>query len=124
MVFIIFVPTKFAIDLQLLGGVWIIQTFPAVVFGLYRARSRWALFIGWATGMILGTWMAYSTGTIKPVYAVALGGTTYSVYIGILAGLLNMVMTLVLSLVFKAMGGSKDIDQTVAADYDLSHEKA
>ena len=123
--FIIADQAKFAIDLQLLGGVWIIQTFPAIVFGLYRTRfNSWALLIGWAAGMIVGTSMAYSTGTIKSVYAVALGGTTYSVYIGILAGLLNIVLVAVLSQVFKAMGGSKDVDQTAAADYELSHEKA
>src|SRR4029079_18246165 len=29
--FIIFLPTQYAIELQLLGGVWIIQTLPAVV---------------------------------------------------------------------------------------------
>ncbi|WP_324778353.1 monocarboxylate uptake permease MctP, partial [Ralstonia pickettii] len=33
LVFILFLPTKFALDLQLLGGVWIVQTFPSVVFG-------------------------------------------------------------------------------------------
>ena len=33
LVFIIFLPTQYAIDLQLLGGVWILQTFPAIVFG-------------------------------------------------------------------------------------------
>jgi hypothetical protein len=34
-IFIIFLPTQFAIDLQLLGGVWILQILPAVVFSLY-----------------------------------------------------------------------------------------
>ncbi|HMA48559.1 MAG TPA: sodium:solute symporter [Magnetospirillaceae bacterium] len=123
--FIILDQAKFAIDLQLLGGVWIIQTFPAIVFGLYRTRfNSWALFIGWATGMIVGTWMAYSTGTIKPVYAVALGDSTYSVYIAILAGLLNIVIAVVLTQLFKVLGGSKDSDQTTAADYELASEKA
>lgn len=123
--FIIFDQAKFAIDLQLLGGVWIIQTFPAIVFGLYRTRlNSWALFVGWAVGMIVGTWMAYSTGTIKPVYALALGDATYSVYIGILAGLLNIVIAIVLTQLFKVIGGSKDTDQTEAADYELASEKA
>jgi SSS family solute:Na+ symporter len=35
LVFILFLPTQFALDLQLLGGVWILQTFPSVVFGLF-----------------------------------------------------------------------------------------
>ena len=36
--FILFMPTQYALDLQLLGGLWIMQTFPALVFGLY---TRW-----------------------------------------------------------------------------------
>ena len=35
---IFFMPTRFALDLQLLGGVWMVQIFPAVIFGLY---GRW-----------------------------------------------------------------------------------
>jgi SSS family solute:Na+ symporter len=114
--FILSGETKFAIDLQLLGGVWIIQTFPAIVLGLYRTRfNSWALLAGWAVGMVVGTWMAYSTGTPKPVYAIDFGGTTYSVYIGILAGALNFIVSVVLTLVLR--GDSKDL--TVAADYEL-----
>src|SRR5262249_12071203 len=43
LVFIIFLPTSYAIQLQLLGGVWIIQTLPAVLIGIY---TRW--FNDWA----------------------------------------------------------------------------
>ena len=56
---IILAPVKYAIDFQLLGGVWIIQTLPAVIVGLYsRWFHRWALICGWAAGMIFGTIMA------------------------------------------------------------------
>ena len=33
LIFIIFVPTRFAVYLQLLGGIWIIQTMPAIMLG-------------------------------------------------------------------------------------------
>src|SRR5262245_2213661 len=33
--FVLFLPTQFALDLQLLGGLWILQTFSALVFGLF-----------------------------------------------------------------------------------------
>jgi SSS family solute:Na+ symporter len=36
--FIVFLPQTYAIQLQLLGGIWIIQTLPAVLLGLY---TRW-----------------------------------------------------------------------------------
>src|SRR5205814_10158715 len=53
-------PTEYAIDLQLLGGVWILQTLPAIVIGLFtRWLHRWALLAGWAVGMVIGTLMAY-----------------------------------------------------------------
>src|SRR5262249_17489037 len=59
LVFIVFVPLQYAIQLQLLGGIWIIQTLPAVMMGLY---TRWfnagALLVGWAVGTFAGTYMA------------------------------------------------------------------
>lgn len=33
--FILGLPLTYAIQLQLLGGIWIIQTLPAIVLGLY-----------------------------------------------------------------------------------------
>jgi SSS family solute:Na+ symporter len=57
--FVIFLPTQFAIDLQLLGGVWMLQTLPAVMIALYtRWFHRWGLLAGWLVGMVSGTWIA------------------------------------------------------------------
>src|SRR5690242_5834321 len=68
---ILFVPTKFAIDFQLLGGVWMIQCFPAIIFGLYtRWFSGWALLGGWAVGMVVGTYLAWTPGAWVPVHSV------------------------------------------------------
>ena len=51
LVIIVALPTKYAIELQLLGGVWILQTLPSIVIGLYtRWLHRWALVAGWAVG--------------------------------------------------------------------------
>lgn len=42
-----------ASNLRLLGGIWILQTFPAIVVGRYiRWLHRWALLAGWAAGMV------------------------------------------------------------------------
>ncbi|MGN6388646.1 MAG: monocarboxylate uptake permease MctP, partial [Burkholderiaceae bacterium] len=103
LVFILFAPTKFALDLQLLGGVWILQTFPAVVFGLF---SRWfrapALLVGWAVGMIAGSWMAVADG-LKPVHTLAVGGG-YTFYTGLLALVLNVLVAIVLQAVLGNRG--------------------
>src|SRR3954447_7509698 len=53
---------QFSIDLQLIGGVIILQTLPAIVLGLWRTLvHRWALLAGWAVGLGSGLWMLYDT---------------------------------------------------------------
>jgi len=90
LVFVIFVPIAYAIDFQLLGGIWILQTFPAVVFGLYQTPLRgWPLFIGWLVGMITGT-SCFIIAGLKPVLAIAGVG---SVYIAIVALALNLAVS-------------------------------
>jgi len=92
LVCILFLPTKFALDLQLLGGVWILQTFPAVVFGLFSRRfSARGLLAGWAVGIVAGSWLAFSDG-VKPVHTLHLGDTTLTVYTGLLALALNVIV--------------------------------
>jgi SSS family solute:Na+ symporter len=92
LIFVLFIPTQFAINLQLLGGIWIVQTFPAVVFGLF---VRWfrapALIAGWATGIASGTWLVFADG-IKPVHTLVLGHGSYTVYSGLLALALNILV--------------------------------
>src|SRR5690606_23437576 len=69
LLFILLVPQQYAIQLQLLGGIWIIQTVPAIVGGIY---TRWldhrALLLGWAVGIGVGTWMAAITGFKSSTY--------------------------------------------------------
>ena len=61
LVFVLLLDKQNAINFQLLGGIWILQTFPAVVLGLYtRWLHRWALLAGWAVGMVYGTWQAWN----------------------------------------------------------------
>jgi SSS family solute:Na+ symporter len=90
--FTIFLPVQYALDLQLLGGLWILQTFPALVFGLF---TRWfraeALLLGWAVGIGWGSWTAWSNG-LKPLATVALGDVSYTFYVGLGALILNIVV--------------------------------
>jgi len=116
--FILFVPTQFAIQLQLLGGIWIIQTLPAVMLGAYtRWFNSWALLIGWALGTCAGTSMAISA-QLKPTYPLAFGGHIYPGYTAFYTLLLNLVVAVVLTLVFNAMKARAPApDATSAADY-------
>ncbi len=118
LVFVIFLPLQYAINLQLLGGVWIIQIFPAVVFGLFtRWFHRTALLIGWLVGMVTGTAMAASQGFVS-VYPLALGGTTIPGYAALYALILNLVAAVVLTAVFRAMALEPGRDETAAPDYN------
>jgi solute:Na+ symporter, SSS family len=121
---IFFVPTKFAVDLQLLGGVWMVQIFPAMILGLY---TRWysgpALLIGWAAGMILGTSLSWGATAWVSVHGLAwdiplLGkfdlGLGFTAYNGLTAVVVNLMVATVLSAVWK----SNAADQTLAADYE------
>jgi solute:Na+ symporter, SSS family len=118
LVFILFVPTQYAIQLQLLGGIWIIQTLPAVMLGVYtRWFNDWALLLGWLVGTVAGTWMA-AMMNFTPTYALAFAGHTFPVYTALSTVVLNLIVAIVLTPVFNAFGkGAKPVDHTVPADY-------
>jgi SSS family solute:Na+ symporter len=117
LVFILFVPTQYAIQLQLLGGIWIIQTLPAVMFGAYtRWFNAWALLLGWAAGIYTGTSMAVAAH-LQAAYPLAFGGHTFPGYTAFYTLLLNLAIATVLTPVFNALSNRQPIDDTVAADY-------
>ncbi len=102
LVFIIFVPVPYALQFQLLGGLWMIQVLPSVILGLYlRMLNGWALLIGWAVGTGVGTWMASTTSFKAAVFTVSLVGVSYPSYIAIWALLANIVVSVVLSVLLK-----------------------
>jgi SSS family solute:Na+ symporter len=110
----------FSINLQLLGGIWILQTFPAVVISLYtRWFHRIALIIGWAVGMGYGSVEAYRTPGGGQAH---FGASTASVfghvtYIAIVALILNVAVSAVLTVVFRRVGLQDGYDETRPADY-------
>jgi SSS family solute:Na+ symporter len=118
LVFILFVPTQYAIQLQLLGGIWIIQTLPSVIISLYtRWFNAWALLIGWAVGTVLGTTMAASVN-FAAMYPLAIGGWTFPSYIALSTLVLNLIVAGVLTPVFNAIS-HEAADETLASDYAM-----
>jgi solute:Na+ symporter, SSS family len=118
LVFILFVPTQYAIYLQLLGGIWIIQTLPPVMLGAYtRWFNDWALLAGWAAGTAAGTAMAIAAN-LTPTYPLAIGGYVFPGYSALYTVILNLVIAIVLTPVFNALSARQaGTDETVAADY-------
>jgi SSS family solute:Na+ symporter len=116
--FILLVPTKYAIYMQLLGGIWIIQTLPAVMLGTYtRWFNPWALLIGWALGTFAGTAMAVAA-ELKPTFPLEFAGYSFPGYTAFYTLLLNLLVAAVLTPVFNAASARRAaVDETVAADY-------
>ncbi len=60
------------------GGIWIIQTLPSVMLGVYtRWFNSWALLVGWAVGTVAGTAMAIAAN-LAPAYPLAIGGYQFA----------------------------------------------
>jgi solute:Na+ symporter, SSS family len=118
LVFIVFLPLQYAIQLQLLGGIWISQTIPAVILGLYtRWFNPWALVGGWAAGLAVGTAMAASTGFQSATYPLAIDGFTIPGYAALYALIANFTVAIVLSAVLNPVAATRGTDQTAPADY-------
>jgi len=116
--FILFLPLKYAIQLQLLGGVWIIQTLPAIMIGLYtRWLHRWALALGWLAGMVSGTWMVAAIHFKGTVYPLEVAGLTIPAYAALYSLLINLAVAVLLTPLLDGFGVGRGRDETEAADY-------
>ena len=117
LVFIFALPLQYALWLQLLGGVWIIQTAPAVVLGLYtRFFNGWALLLGWVAGFGLGSWMVASNN-FTPVYPLHVAGISFPCYAAVASLVVNLLVAWVVSLYLNRVASDHDQDATVAEDY-------
>jgi SSS family solute:Na+ symporter len=116
--FVLKLPLTYAIELQLLGGIWTTQLFPAVVVGVFTRWMRpWALFVGWAAGMTWGTWMAGSMGLKSSMYPLHIFGETYAMYAAVPALLLNLALSTGLTLLLRAADMDAGVDETQVGDY-------
>jgi solute:Na+ symporter, SSS family len=127
LLFAVSLPKTFSINLQLLGGIWILQTFPAIVSGLFtRWFHRYALLAGWLAGMIFGTIAAYKVSTPTTSHWAGSVNTIWghTVYIGLSAIILNLLVAVVLTLVFKAVRVPEGTDETRLEEYKADPAEA
>jgi SSS family solute:Na+ symporter len=136
LVFIVGIDPVYAIDLQLIGGVMILQTLPAVAISLYtRWFHRQALIVGWFAGMGYGLWMLYQIpnpaaerehfgGSAFPLGDVSLlgvwepfAGSTVTIYAGFVALLVNLVVAGLITMLLRAVRVFNGVDATDRADY-------
>ncbi|MDQ1512566.1 MAG: solute:Na+ symporter, family, partial [Microbacteriaceae bacterium] len=130
---IIAIDPQFSIDLQLIGGVIVLQTLPAIVLGLYtRWFHRWALLAGWAAGLAAGVVMLYDTP--NPLtgkqhfggaqYALSKLGldTKVTIYTGVIALAANLLVATLATLALRAARAPAGADTTSPADYRVDAE--
>jgi len=97
-VFILALPQTYAIQLQLLGGIWIIQLLPSILLGLYtRGFNALALLIGWAAGTSIGTTMAAMQGFGSSIYPLEIFGVTLPGYAALYSVAINFLIAFALS---------------------------
>ncbi|SDL61670.1 solute:Na+ symporter, SSS family [Nonomuraea maritima] len=125
---ILLLDPQFSIDLQLIGGVIILQTLPSVALGLY---TRWfhkgGLIAGWAAGLAAGMWMLYlipNPANGKQHFGGSAFGlqnlgfdTTMTIYAGFLALIVNLAVAAVGTLIFRAAKVADGQDATKRGDY-------
>jgi solute:Na+ symporter, SSS family len=94
--FVFIIPSTYAIQLQLFGGVLILQILPALFFGLFSYRlEKYALMTGLVVGIASGLYLmeyanSYSTWSTT-LYHTQFG----DLYIGLTALAINVVIVLV-----------------------------
>ena len=136
LVAIIALDPEFSIDLQLIGGIIILQTLPAVALGLYtRWFHRWALIAGWAAGMVVGFWATYqieqrifTSATEFTVKKEHFGGSAFPlanlgfdtdklIYAGFLAIVVNLLVCVIATFIFRALKLAEGDDATKTSEY-------
>jgi SSS family solute:Na+ symporter len=137
LLFIVVIDPQYAIDLQLIGGVIILQTLPSVAIALYtKWLHRWALIAGWVVGLGWGLILLYqipNPATKREHFggsALALDklnifgwqpfeGSTVQIYVGFVALVANLLVAVVVTLIIRGRGVSNGTDETTGEDYHV-----
>jgi SSS family solute:Na+ symporter len=133
--FVLAIDPQFSIDLQLIGGVIILQTLPAVAIALYtRWLHRWGLVAGWVLGMGYGLYLlwlipnpasgkAHFGGSALTLDKLTLlgwhpfAGSPVQIYVGFVALVVNLVVAVLVTLALRAGHVGEGEDATHPADY-------
>jgi len=127
LLFAVELPHTFSINLQLLGGVWILQLAPMLIGGLFtRWFHRWALLAGWLAGMAFGTLAAYNVSSATASHWAASSDIEFghTIYIGLSAVVLNLVIAVVLTPILRAARVPEGTDETLPEQYTADPEQA
>jgi len=133
--FIVLLDPQYSIDLQLIGGIIILQTLPTVAISLYtRWFHRWALIAGWVAGLAWGFFMlwaipnpatnhAHFGGSNLPLKSLSIfgwhpfPGSPVQIYVGFIALIGNFVVAAIVTWILRARKVSNGVDSTQVEDY-------
>ena len=103
--FVFVVPATYAISLQLLGGILIVQILPAVFFGLYVKSSlrKEPLIVGLLVGIFSGIYMVEYTNNYGALTSSLFHTTFGSLYVAVIALVFNLIIS---------FGGSAIVNKT------------
>jgi SSS family solute:Na+ symporter len=131
---LVLIRPEYTADLQSIGGVIILQTLPAVFFGLWSGWfHRWALVTGMLGGLGLSLYMLYLTPAIaadgKTITQAHFGSANFPLilahinspivlYTGIVTLVFNMGIVIVGTALFKLVRVPSGVDLTRKSDYE------
>jgi SSS family solute:Na+ symporter len=130
---IIFIRPQYSLDLQLIGGIFVLQTVPALFIGMFtswfhRAALALGLVVGAVVGMVLSYQIPeYATGGSRMVRAHFGGSawplshlgvdTSQRIYVGVAALVVNLAVVVVATVVLRGLRVPDGRDATREADY-------
>ena len=107
--FIFLIQATYSLQLQLVGGIIVLQTLPAIFLAMYTKKlEKWSVGIGWASGMITGLTMLLYANFVQFKFT-SLATTFFKfntplgfLYVGLIALVVNLLVTIVGSAVVGA----------------------
>ncbi len=112
--FVFIIPATYAIQLQLFGGILILQILPSFIFGLITKNlNRRALFLGLLVGVASGMYMMLAANNYATWTTTLISTGLGAVFIGMIALVLNIVVVLVGTAVARSM----NVDNALPSSY-------
>jgi len=102
--FVFVIPATFAIQLQLFGGIPILQVLPAFIFGLITKNlNRRALFLGLLAGVVSEVYMMGAANSYTTWTTTLIGTGLGAVFIGMIALVINIIIVFAETWIANAM---------------------
>ena len=105
--FVFVIPASYAIQLQLLGGILIVQTLPPIFMGMYvKWLDKNALIVGWFVGILSGLYFIFTIplNVAGHTLVTSLMSTPLGLlYVAAVSLFLNVVVVLIWSAIAKTM---------------------